>query len=133
VIIHYGLLTDISVGLNKVRFRRFWYWTQSLQRFAYEGLRTNKKFAVISWQKKLKSISPQRHREKLFIVNSAAGAVNKIKLCALCASVVNRFWLCLNAQHFQVKKIDSKLPLLLTPLTYIPVGKKKRNPKVTFF
>jgi len=44
-----------------------------------------------SSKNRFKSISPQRHREhreKLFIVNSAAGAVNKVKLCALCASVV---------------------------------------------
>ena len=44
--------------------------------------------------KYFKSDSPQRHREhreKLFIVNSAVGAVNKVKLCALCASVVKYF------------------------------------------
>jgi hypothetical protein len=39
----------------------------------------------------LQKHSPQRHRghkENLFIVNSTDGAVNKLKLRALCASVV---------------------------------------------
>jgi len=40
---------------------------------------------------KLKAFHHRGHRKKLFIVNSAAGAVNKIKLCVLCASVVNHF------------------------------------------
>jgi len=35
-----------------------------------------------------KNKSPQRHRGKLCMINNAAGAVHKVKLCALCASVV---------------------------------------------
>ena len=48
-----------------------------------------------------KNNSPQRHREhreKLCIVNNAVGVVNKVKLCALCASVVKKWFLVFDCQ-----------------------------------
>ena len=47
----------------------------------------------------------QRAQRKLCIVNCAVGAVNKVKLCVLCASVVNGL--------LELREQIKRLPLLI--------------------